>query len=227
MTWQQRFGGCRWRVTEDGVEIEGRGYLRTAGAPITMTRIRRFWDLEIGAVSTATGVPPAILMMTLANEGAVRWQGDRFAYPLYREEPGFISDDATPDRVSIGPMHILLSNFRWLMQNPTATRKDAANFLANLFAGALYIRRGVKQHDYDPVLVSAIYNAGSLKDASNPKSKYHNPFHLRAYDPDGPEGPAEDHLTRAVRWYNDAVVVLRDDPFAEMRPVLALPAKAA
>ena len=217
MTWQQRFGGCRWRVTEEGIEVEGRGLMRTKGEPVTARRLRASWGSLIRSISATTNVPPAILMMTILTEGALKWVPDdpefpdvgKFRYPLYREEPGYKDDRLTPHLVSVGPMHILLSNYRAILHAPSATREEAAELPNNLLAGAIFIAERSALHRFDPILVAAVYNAGGLYDASDPESKYHNPFHLRSWP---------GHLERAARWYGDARAVLAESPLPPFPP---------
>lgn len=212
--WNQRYGGVRWRLTAEGVEIEGDGLQRTAGEPDTMRRMLRVWGSEIRSVSIVSEVPMAILMMTLATEGALSWRGDYFAYPPHRIEPGYRSDALTPHRISIGPTHVLLSTYQSVMRAPKATRVEAAPLMSNLLAAGLYIRGRQALHRWDPILVAASYNAGGLYDASDQASQYHDRWHLRAYG---------NHLDRAARWYGDAVFVLAEDPPKPGPPNIAVP----
>lgn len=215
--WNQRFGGIRWRVTPNGIETDSEGPMRTAGEPTTVRLLLEQWGRMLKAIARVTRVPLPILIMTVLTEGALKWNPakNELEYPLYRKEPGYVDDKTTPHRISIGPMHILLSNYRQILGTPKASSKDAANLLDNLFAGALFIAEREGIHRFDPILVAASYNAGGLYDASDPKSKYHNRWHLRTYG---------NHLDRAARWYGDAVFVLAEqDHPAFHDPDIAVP----
>jgi soluble lytic murein transglycosylase-like protein len=63
-------------------------------------------------------------------------------------------------------------------------------------AGARYIRSQRPKTDFEPPLVAAAYNAGSLRESSA------NRWHLAS---------TAEHLDRFVKFYNDAVDVARED----------------
>src|SRR5690242_18846332 len=93
-------GSVRWRVTADGVEIEGSGVERTSGAPTTVTR---FWDSyhdAINATARARRVPCALIVATIATESGGKADAVRL-------EPGYRSDEDTPGKVSPGLMQTL------------------------------------------------------------------------------------------------------------------------
>lgn len=212
-SWHNRHGGRRWRVIPPGIEIEtdaGPELLRTAGPPRTMRLYVAFWWEEIAAAARAHGVPVALLLMTLGTEnGVARVHGTRLVYPPRRAEPGYVSDEVTPDRVSFAPCHVLLSTARAALGRPDLRAAELEEVGTNLMAAAAYIasQRGIT--GYDPILVAAGYNAGGLYDSSrDPNPRHRNPWNLRAYDYDGPTGPGEDHITRAARWFGDACQVL-------------------
>lgn len=201
LQYQSRFGGVAWATDFDGVYVEFEGLQRTPGEPITMRRLYQQWGAQLHSAAIASGVPVALLMMTLATESGMQWKEGRFTYPALRKEPGYLSDEETPHRISFGPMHVLLSTYRAVMGAPTATRDEASDFMNNVVAGALYIKDTHHWHNFDPVLVAATYNAGGVYNASSKDSKYHNRWHIRAYG---------NHLDRAARWYGDALAVLNE-----------------
>lgn len=209
VTKHSRFGGLGWRVTPAGVETDADGLLRTRGAPVTMRRLLVAWRARLGAVSEATGAPLAILMMTVATEGALRWTGSDFAYPPLRKEPGYGSDDTTPGRISFGPMHVLLATYRLVMRDPAATREQAMHLPNNLLAGARFMADRAAAHSWDPILAAASYNAGGIYPAL-PGTRFHNRWHIRAW---------EGHLDRAARWYGDACAVIAETRVAIPTPL--------
>jgi hypothetical protein len=201
--WHSRFGGQEWRVTPAGIELRGAGVQRTAGEPVTMRRVLRHWGDVLRSVAAETGVPLALLMMTVGVEGALRATDAGINYPALRKEPGYTSDGVTPHRISFGPCHVLLSTYRGIMGRPRAERAEAMQLANNLRAGALFIAAGHQLTGWDPILVAARYNSGGLHDASSPASRFHSRWHLRCWV----QG-AYVHLDRAAQWYGDAVAVL-------------------
>lgn len=202
--YHRSYGGIQWRVTPLGVEIEGEGVQRTPGEPVTMRRLIHEWGSKIQAVCLITSIPAELLLMTIATEGALSYRDGKLSYPPLRQEPGYVSDEGTPHRISFGPMHVLLSTYRSVMKTPKADRQDAMRLSHNLMAGALFMRSGLSTTGLDPILVAARYNAGSLVPADSRTSRYYNRWHLRSYG---------NHLDRAARWYGDACAVVRETEF--------------
>lgn len=201
--WRSMFGGLRWRTTPAGVEIEGTGgVVRTRGEPATMRGYWAAWAAHYTAASRATGVPIPMLLMTTATEnGAYRAgpDGEPRVVPV-REEPRYTSDEATPHRISVGPCHLLISTARAAMGHPAIDRAWLMERRNNIRACAAYIADQVRTTGFDPILVAAAYNAGSIREAQ-PGTKYGNRWHLRSYG---------NHLDRAAAWYGDACAVMAE-----------------
>ena len=184
----------RWRLVADGVDIEGSGVERTAGAPATITRIWEAHAADINSAATEFNVPCAHILATIATESG----GNANAV---RQEPGFVSDAATPNKVSPGLMQTLISTAR------TALPADAPNIdrawllvpLNSIRAGTAYIASQKPSTELDPPRVACAYNAGSL--CHQPGAA--NRWKMRQY----PIGTGE-HCDRFVKWFNDAVHVL-------------------
>lgn len=154
--WHGRPESMRWRLTPRGVEVEGSGVERTRGEPVTVRRIVDTWGQVIDDASVAYGVPAELLVACAAAET----RGD----PEGRlEEPGFVSDAATPDRVSVGILQTLLSTAREALRNPTLSSQDLLDPEISFAAGAAYMARRELQTLFDPPLVAASYNAGSVR----------------------------------------------------------------
>jgi hypothetical protein len=113
-------GGLRWWLTPEGIEVEG----QPISPPGPMLAVRRAFDWfgpHFRAAAIETGVPIELLVATACTESL----GDtrRAATPATaaaarREEPGFVSDEATPHRVSIGLMQTLISTARQVLPLP-------------------------------------------------------------------------------------------------------------
>lgn len=196
------FGGISWWVTPSGIRVAGEADVeRTRGEPRSMRLYLASWGDIIAAAAEESRVPVALLLMTIATEnGAARIEGQRLVYPAVRKEPGFVSDAATPHRISFAPCHVLLSTARAALGEPNLSSAQAANPTTNIRAAAHYIAGQRKKTGYDPILVAAAYNAGAIYDASS-SSRYASRWHIRAWP---------GHLDRAAAWYGDACAVLRE-----------------
>jgi hypothetical protein len=189
-------GGVLWRVTDQGVGIAGEPPVGTPGEPETVRRVLGWFGAEINAASKAHGVPAALLVAIICNESAGDGETERASVTnSRREEPGYISDETTPSRVSIGCCQTLLSTARETLQRPDLTSADLENPATSLMAGAAYIASQRTLTGLDPVLVAAAYNAGGL----HPEPTTTNRWGLRCY----PIGTGA-YIDRFVLWYNDA-----------------------
>jgi hypothetical protein len=184
-------GGVRWRLTAAGVEIEGSGVERTAGAPTTVTRIWDAWSREVNATARARRVPCALIIATIATESGGKADAVRL-------EPGYKSDAETPHKVSPGLMQTLLSTAREAMQI-SCDRQWLLVPRNSIEAGTAYIARQARMTDLDPPLVAAAYNAGRLAEQKSEQNRWR----LRQY----PIGSGK-HCDRFVRFFNDAVAML-------------------
>lgn len=178
---RRMFGGIGWRTTKDGVLVEGEAEpVGTVGAPNTVRRIWRDFGPLILKTSAEIGVPAELIVATIATE--TRGNPD-----AERTEPD--------GRKSVGLMQTLLGTAEEAMGRPVseAELRDPA---ISIEAGARYIRRQRPQTEYEPPLVAAAYNAGSLRESSA------NRWRLAS---------TAEHLDRFVRFYNDAVRVAKED----------------
>lgn len=183
--------GVRWRLVPAGVEVEGGGVERTRGAPSTATRVWDSFARAINASASSYRVPCALIVATICTESSGRADA-------VRQEPGYVSDEQTPHKVSAGLMQTLLSTATQSLQ--MSLNRDWLLVPANsIQAGTAYIAQQFRLTTFDPPLVAAAYNAGNL---------YHQPgvrnrWKLHQY----PIGTGE-HVDRFVRFFNDAMVVL-------------------
>jgi hypothetical protein len=189
--WHGFEDSVRWRLTPEGVEIEGSGVERTGGRPQTVSRVWDRFGAEIDAVARARRVPCELIIATICTESG----GNPDAVRL---EPGYRSDEETPHRVSVGLTQTLISTAReamalsldreWLRQPRNA-----------IDAGSAYIAKQARSTRLDPPLVAAAYNAGRLAHNTGQRNRWK----LRQY----PIGTSA-HCDRFVKFYNDAVFVL-------------------
>jgi hypothetical protein len=184
----------RWRLGPTGLEVEGSGVERTPGAPSTVTRVWESYGDDVNAAATEFGVPCVLIVATICTESGGRADAVRL-------EPGYKSDAETPAKVSPGLMQTLISTARAALGKPDVDRAWLLVPRNSIRAGTAYIAQQKAHTNIDPPLVAAAYNAGSLR--ANDSAK--NRWKLVQY----PIGTSE-HCDRFVKWFNDAVVVLKD-----------------
>ncbi len=181
----------RWRLVPEGVEIEGSGVERTAGAPLTATRVWESYAAEINRSAGEYGVPCVLIVATICAESGGKADAIRL-------EPGYVSDEETPSRVSAGLMQTLVSTAREALQTSVA-RAWLLVPRNSIRAGTAYIAGQREQTKLDPPLAAAAYNAGSLRHDASPSNRWK----LVQY----PIGTST-YCDRFVRFFNDAVLVL-------------------
>jgi hypothetical protein len=193
---QQAQGGVTWRLAKGGVIVgDEASPRRTGGEPQTLTRIWQAFRAPIEKCASAYGVPAELILATIATESGGRPDS-------VREEPGYTSDEATPNRVSPGLMQTLISTARETLNEPGLTRAQLLDPETSIRAGTAYIRRQAGQTNFDPPLVACAYNAGGLYRQDGEQ----NPWKLRQY----PIGTGK-HADRFVAWFGDALAVLAAD----------------
>lgn len=183
-------GSVRWRLVPGGIEIEGSGLERSAGRPVTLERIWSQYRAPIEAAAYRYSVPIEYIMATIATESS----GNAGSIRL---EPGYVSDEDTPHKVSAGLMQTLLSTASSTLGFPVS--KDWLLEPQNsIMAGTSYIREQAPKTLLDGPLVFAAYNAGGIYIQNGPANRWK----MRQY----PIGTSA-HCDRAVKWLNDAVAV--------------------
>ena len=181
--WRQGpFGGVRWRLTGDGIIMENETHPeRTVGEPVTVRRIWHDFGPIIKAACATHGVPAEIVVTTIAVES-------RGIVNASRTEPD--------NRTSIGLMQTLIGTASEVMgREVTAQALETPEI--SIEAGTRYIAKNREVTKFDPILVAAAYNAGSLQP---PRPDDTNPFRLRS---------TGEHLIRTKLFYNDTVATAK------------------
>lgn len=185
--------GIRWRLSAAGVEIEGSGAERTRGAPTTVSRVWDAYGSEIDRAARHYRVPVPLIIATICTESGGKADAVRL-------EPGYVSDEQTPRKMSAGLMQTLLSTARATMKMSFGRDwlLDPGNSIS---AGTSYIAEQSSVTQLDPPLVAAAYNAGGLYEQDGAQNRWK----LRQY----PIGTSV-HVDRFVKFYNDAMAVLAE-----------------
>ena len=96
--------GVSWRLTPRGIEVAGEVPV-SRGRLVTVPAIWESYQAPIVEMSVRYDVPAELILATICTES----RGNRFAV---REEPGYESDEETPNKVSPGLMQTLISTAR-------------------------------------------------------------------------------------------------------------------
>ncbi len=223
--WNSYNGGRRWRMLGEYIMvkepdslnfIESRdhgddGYLyRTKGEPMSARTALADYGAAMRQAQDHFGIPLRLLFAMMAIE-ATRNPRDRshFNPRSVREEPGYVSDDKTPHRVSPGLMQTLISTAReaaeraGLYPGERLTREDLFIAERSIMVGAAYMRYQIDRVEPDekgfapddPILLCSAYNAGSVRETDK------NPFRLLTYG-------GTSRIEKFIAYHNDMVAVL-------------------
>ena len=191
-------GGCRWRITAEGIEIEGSGLIEFGAAvPRTKAFIARYADVA-SAAAAEYGVPVELLIACSLTEA----EADNPKTELHenevcvRKEPGFRSVAETPGRISAGMCQLLVSTARAVMGDPAIDPEWLFKPLNSLRACAAYIKQQSKSTGFDPVYAACAYNAGGLYENTGESNRWR----LRQF----PLGTSK-HADRFVQYFNAAM----------------------
>lgn len=189
------FGGVTWKLTSDGIVVGG-SLDRSAGKLVTVPRVWSTFKSQIIAAATSAKVPLELLVATICAESS----GNPEAI---RTEPGYISDDATPGRVSVGLMQTLIETARAQMPGQVIDRQALIDPATSLQAGARYIASHATRTMMDPPLVACDYNAGHLERNDSDANRWK----ILQY----PVGTGQ-HADRFTMWFNDCMAFFRESP---------------
>lgn len=216
--WHNQFGGQEWRYDKAGVYLRADPDtpVRSPGAPTTCSMILDLFGPAIHAAAMDHAVPPELIVMTIATETAFA-RNEGFTGPrTFRWEGHVEVRDVQPPAFgdySAGPMQALAGTARDVIRRlglrypdpfaiaPHIEDKPGANPAShplyaagpNVDIGTAEMRSRLNLTGLDPILVSAAYNAGGLRQTEL------NAWRLRS---------SHDHLDRAAQWFGDACFVL-------------------
>jgi hypothetical protein len=193
-------GGARWQLTKEGVRVDGE-LPRTGGEPKTVAKTWAAYRASFEKCAAAYGVPVELLVATAFTESGGR--ADRV-----REEPNYVNDVSTPDKVSPGLMQTLISTARSATGDKALDRAVLLNPETSIRAAACYIKQQAvsakRPTNFDPPLVAIAYNAGSLR----PKDE--SPWGLVQTMRDVNQRIF--HADANLQYFNDFFAVIDSDP---------------
>ena len=184
------FGGVLWQLTRAGLVVGGQ-IDRSPGAPVTVPRVWQTYGPDIEAAAVKYRVPVELIVATICAESSGRSDAIRI-------EPGYVSDSATPQRVSCGLMQTLISTAREATGNDALVREDLLKPATSIDAGTAYISQQRTVTRLDPPQVACAYNAGGLYLNRSEANRWR----LRQY----PIGTGA-HADRFTKWFNDCFAI--------------------
>ncbi|WP_353641592.1 transglycosylase SLT domain-containing protein [Mesorhizobium sp. WSM2239] len=183
--------GVSWALSPRGVSIDEAPAQGTPGKPTTVRTIWQRYGALCAAAAKQYGVPVELIVATIATESS----GDANAR---RSEPK-INDE------SVGLMQTLVATARSATGRKNLRSDDLLDPRSSIEAGTAYIAQQRGSTWFDPPLVAAAYNAGSLRrdDADA------NRWKLVCF----PRGTGK-HIDKFVAWFSDCMVVAAEDGWA-------------
>jgi hypothetical protein len=190
-----REDGCRWRLTPQGLSIDGQPPQGTSGEPETVRRVWREYGPSIEKWCASAGVPVELVIATICTESGGRADAERL-------ESGYISDRESPQRISLGLMQTLISTARDTLEMPEIDRAWLLNPDNSIRTGTAYIAKQARVTGFDPPKVACAYNAGGLYHQGGPNNRWK----MRQF----PIGESK-HADRFIQWFNDCFRMFEAD----------------
>jgi soluble lytic murein transglycosylase-like protein len=161
------FGSARfqWKLAREGVLRAAEGApRRSRGEPKTVSDTWKNFRKPMEKCASSYGVPVELLIATACTETGGKADA-------VRHEPGYVDDERTPGKVSVGLMQTLISTARSIIGDSSIDSRALLDPEISIRAGAAYIRQAAihpkNPTNYDPPLVAVAYNAGSLRVAGD------------------------------------------------------------
>jgi hypothetical protein len=181
-----------WQLTPGGIGIDGAPAQGTLGEPTTVRRIWKSFGPLCAASAAQWGVPVELIIATIATESDGNPNARRF-------EP-------SKGEASAGLMQTLVSAAREVTGRKSLTENDLFDPRTSIDAGTAHISSRRSQSHYDPPLVAAAYNAGSLQPEDAPANRWK----LRCF----PRNTGK-HIDRFIGFFNDAMRVSAADGWSQ------------
>jgi hypothetical protein len=184
-----------WQLGPEGILIGNDKPETTGGEPKTVRQVWQRYSMQIEEWAGKLGVPAELIVATICTETG----GDPKSV---RQEPGYISDEKTPNKVSIGLMQTLISNARENIGDDSINRDWLFEPGNAIWAGTAYITNQWKITHFDPPKVACAYNAGGVYFNESAENRWR----MRQYPIN-----SSAHADRFVKWFNDCFVMFEAD----------------
>jgi hypothetical protein len=172
--------GVSWALTPQGISVDSGPAASTPGEPATCRAVwKRYGDL-FSAAARQYGVPVELLVATCLAESR--------GIPTARRAEPRISDAST------GLMQTLRSTARQALGRRDISDDDLLDPTTSINAGAAYIAQQRAVTHFDPPLVAAAYNAGSIRRDNGEANRWR----ILVY----PTGTGR-HIDSYIGWFGD------------------------
>ncbi len=141
--------GVPWALQPEGISVDGAPPRGTAGNPDTVSEIWKRYGDRCSASAKRFGVPVELVVATIATESG--------GNPNARRAEQKIGDE------SVGLMQTLVATARQVLGRNDINGGDLLDPVLSIDAGTAYIAQQRSSTHFDPPLVAAAYNAGSLR----------------------------------------------------------------
>jgi hypothetical protein len=179
--------GVAWQLTREGVSVDGAPPRGTPGEPTTVREIWQRYGPLCSSAAKQYGVPVELIVATIATESS--------GNPNARRSEPAIHDEST------GLMQTLVSTAREALGRRDLTGDSLLDPGLSIQAGAAYIAQKHGDTHFDPPLVAAAYNAGSIRRDDGERNRWK----LLCY----PVGTGQ-HVDRFIGWFADCMRVSSD-----------------
>ncbi len=156
--WHAYRKSVKWRLTGQGVVLCGQRLAIKPHERYRLELVAEAWDRYgplIRAAAHHYRVPAELIIAVMVNESGLKPK----AHQKYR---GYVSDDKTPHRISVGLGATLISTARYMLKDDAIDRgwlSDPSNSIRMI---GLYLDRHYRLSGFDPVRAAAAYNAGGI-----------------------------------------------------------------
>lgn len=185
----------QWRLQRKGIEIHGSGFEYPSTGKRTPNLVWERFSYAIEEWSEKFMVPAELIVATICTESS----GDPSAI---RRESGYISDESTPHRISIGLMQTLISTARVAISDQTIDGQWLLDPGNSIKAGTAYIASQWLETNLDPPKVACAYNAGGIYHNDSDENRWK----MRQF----PIGSSK-HADRYIRYFNQFYTYLEKE----------------
>jgi len=187
-------GSVTWSLTRDGLAVGGTPIPFADGEYRLVVDLLNAYKTTIASIVPLAPVPVELVIATICAESSGKVEALRYEPGCDRNVP-----EHTPGRVSMGLMQTLLSTARDVLDQPGLRVADLAQPATSIRAGMYYIWRQARRTGFDPPVVAAAYNAGSVLYNGGADNRWR----LKQY----PIGTGN-HVDRFTRYFNAAMRAL-------------------
>ncbi|MDT7951082.1 MAG: TIGR02594 family protein [Acetobacteraceae bacterium] len=160
--------GCRWRLTPQGVAVEGEtGAVATMADRTLLGSILTRFKSELAAALAMHPVPLELIAACLATESAGYPDAVLFAPGCDTADP-----ESTPTRVAAGLGLTSLATARAVLRQPGLRLAELQKPEVAILACAACLEEQAMETGYDPPLAAAAYDAGVLRYNAGPANRW-------------------------------------------------------